>query len=143
MFQKKSNIVFLMAVLTILTVTPCARSKKPGDSFDTHQKFDRSQSLLVNLKSAPMSAGYYIIHSYGETKAMNRALDRALNQVVEADKAYAKSRRKPDTRYLENVCLKITVAKQTASELELQLKDAFTELKSSIEDTLVTDSNFK
>lgn len=74
---------------------------------------------------------------------MSRDLDRALNQVVEVDKTYAKSRHKPDSRYLENVCLKLTVARQTANQLKDQLSDAFAELKESIEQTIITDSNFK
>lgn len=110
---------------------------------DAHDKFDRNQSMLINLKSAPMSAGYYIIHSYSASKTMSRDLDRALNQVVEVDKTYAKSRHKPDSRYLENVCLKLTVARQTADQLKDQLSDAFAELKESIEQTIITDSNFK
>jgi hypothetical protein len=143
MLQKKNKIVVLSVLLMVLTASPCARSKKPGNSDDTHQKFDRSQTLLINLKSAPMSAGYYILHSFGVSRAMGRDLDRALNQVLEADKAYAKSKHKPDDRYLQNACLKITLAKQTAGELEAQLHDAYSELKSSIEETLVTDTNFK
>ena len=90
-----------------------------------------------------MSAGYYIIHSYSESKEMSHNLERALNQVIEVDKIYAKSRHRPDDRYLETVCLKITVARQTADQLQEQLKDAFAELKSSIQDTLITDTNLK
>ena len=73
---------------------------------------------------------------------MTRDLDKALDQVVEVDKTYAKSRHKPDNRYLENACLKITVARQTAEQLKFQLGDAYSELKDSIEQTMVTDANF-
>lgn len=74
---------------------------------------------------------------------MARDLEKALNQVEEVDKTYAKSRNQPDSRYLENACLKITLARQTAEQLQDQLREAYAELKSSIEETVITDSHFK
>jgi hypothetical protein len=143
MLNKQRTLLALPLALTILTLSPWTLSDtQPGSTYAA-AKFDRSQSMLVNLKTAPMSAGYYLIHSYGNTKVMNRDLERALNQIVEVDKAYAKSRHKPDSRYLENVCLRVTVARQTAEQLEQQLRDAYSELKSAIEEAIVTDSNFK
>jgi hypothetical protein len=105
-----------------------------------HDKFDRNQTMLINLQTAPMSAGYYILHSYGNAKQMSHDLDRAVNQIEAVDQSYAKSRHRPDDRYLQSVCLKITAAKQTAAQLEDQLSDAFAQLKSSIKETLVTDT---
>jgi len=155
MLSRQTKVFIFLVALLVLTLSSDAHSSKmlgsqdPADrsvrsnNFDRSDKFDRSQNMLINLKSAPMSAGYYIIHSYSASKIMSRDLERALNQLIEVDKAYAKSRHKPDNRYLENVCLKVTLARQTADHLQDELKDAFSELKSSIEETIITDANYK
>ena len=133
----------LLILFGILTILPDPRVAGVMRSSEAHDSFDRSQSMLINLKSAPMSAGFYILHSYGNSKVMARDLEKALNQVEEVDKTYAKSRNQPDSRYLENACLKITLARQTAEQLQDQLREAYAELKSSIEETVITDSHFK
>src|SRR3984957_18007259 len=127
MFNKRKRIITLLLLLAAITILPGAHSNKLLSLPGSHPQFDRSQNMLLNLKSAPLSAGYYHIHSYGVTKQMNHDLEHALNQVVEVDKTYAKSRHKPDERYLESVCLKITVARQTAEALQGQLSDAYSE----------------
>ena len=106
------------------------------------EKMNRSQVMLLNLKTAPMSAGYYLVTSYGTSKTITKNLESALNQVEAVDKAYAKYRRRPDDRFMQSTCLKITLARQTAQDLELQLGDAFAELKSNIEETLISDEHF-
>lgn len=105
-------------------------------------KLNRNQVMLLNLKSAPMSAGYFLINSYHTSKSMSQDLERSLNQIEAVDKAYAKYRHRPDDRFMQRACLKITLARQTAQDLEQQVKDAFAELKSSIEEALITDENF-
>jgi NADH:ubiquinone oxidoreductase subunit E len=140
---RANTVLAVLILLATLTILPGPNSPGIMCSSEAHESFDRNQSMLINLKSAPMSAGFYLLHSYGTTKAISHDLDKALNQVVEVDKTYAKSRHKPDARYLENVCLKMTVARQTADQLQEQLRDAYAELKSSIEETVVTDTNFK
>jgi hypothetical protein len=141
MFKTQKITLMLLLLFAATMSSPYARSDKLSLS-NEHEKFDRNQTMLINLQTAPMSAGYYILHSYGNTKQMGHDLDRAINQIMAVDQSYAKSRNRPDDRYLQSVCLKITLAKQTAAQLEDQLSDAFTDLKSSIKQTLVTDSNF-
>jgi len=143
MFNKQNKTLAFLILLTAITSLPNAYSHKLFSLSDSQPKFDRNQSMLINLKSAPMSAGYYLINSCRTSREMSHDLDRAFNQVMEVDKTYAQSRHKPDSRYLENVCLKITLARQTADELQVQLKEAYVELKSSIEETLITDTKFK
>jgi hypothetical protein len=142
MLKSKKITVLFVLLFSVTICVPYANCDKLTGSGD-HEKFDRNQTMLINLQTEPMSAGYFILHSYGNAKQMTHDLDRALNQITAVDQSYAKSRQRPDDRYLQNVCLKITLAKQTAAQLEDQLSDAFTQLKSSIKETLVTDSNFK
>jgi hypothetical protein len=105
-------------------------------------KLNRNQVMLLNLKTAPMSAGYYLVNSYRTSKTIDQDLERALNQVKAVDQAYAKYRHRPDDRFMQSTCLKITLARQTAEDLEQQLQDAFAELKSNIEETLISDEHF-
>jgi hypothetical protein len=140
---RQKKIFALLTLLGVLTILPGPRFGGTLRSSEAHESSDRSQSMLINLKSAPMSAGYYLLHSYSNSKVMTRDLAKALNQVVEVDKTYAKSRNKPDSRYLEDACLRITVARQTAEQLQDQLRDAYSSLKSSIEETVITDPHFK
>ncbi len=98
--------------------------------------------MLLNLKTAPESAGFYIVNSYHTSKEISQNIDRALNQVTAVDKTYAKYRRRPDDRFLQSTCLKLTLAKQTAQDLEQQLQDAFAELKSNVDESLITDERF-
>lgn len=98
--------------------------------------------MLLNLKTAPQSAGYYLINSYHTSKEISKDLESALNQMMAVDKTYAKYRHRPDDRFLQSACLKATLARQTAQELQEQLQDAFAELRSSIEETLITDEHF-
>jgi hypothetical protein len=105
-------------------------------------KLNRSQVMLLNLKTAPMSAGYFLVTSHRTSKTIAQDLERALNQVTAVDQAYAKYRHRPDDRFMQSTCLKITLARQTAQDLEQQLQDAFAELKSNIEETLISDEQF-
>lgn len=141
MFKTQKISLLFLFLFSVTIVAPSAHSDKLAP-VNEHEKFDRNQTMLINLQTAPMSAGYYILHSYGNAKQMSHDLDRAINQIAAVDQSYAKSRKRPDDRYLQTVCLKITAAKQTAAQLEDQLSDAFSQLKSSIKETLVTDSNF-
>lgn len=125
----------------ILLITYIYLPNRSGQAL-SKGKLNRSQVMLLNLKSAPMSAGYYIITSYRTSKTIFQDLEKALNQVTEVDKAYAKYRHRPDDRFLQSTCLKMTLAKQTAQELQEQLEDSFAELKSNIEETLISDEHF-
>ncbi len=98
--------------------------------------------MLLNLKTAPMSAGYYIVESHRLSKTIVQDLERSLGQVIAVDKAYAKYRHRPDDKFMQSACLKITLARQSAQELQEQLQDAFAELTSNIEETLVSDEHF-
>jgi hypothetical protein len=105
-------------------------------------KMNRNQIMLLNLKTAPMSAGYFIVTAHRTSKSIAQDMERALSQVTAVDQAYAKYRRRPDDRFMQATCLKITLARQTAQDLEQQLADAFAELKSNIEETLISDERF-
>jgi hypothetical protein len=105
-------------------------------------KLNRNQVMLLNLKTAPMSAGYYIVDAHRIGKEISQDLERAFNQIEAVDKTYAKYRHRPDDRFMQSTCLKVTLARQTTQDLQQQLEDAFAELKSNIEETLISDEYF-
>jgi len=133
--RKRSKVVILLVLISGFTCF----SNIP---YHASEKMNRNQLMLLNLKTAPQSAGYYLVNSYHNSKEISKDLESALNQMMAVDKTYAKYRHRPDDRFLQSACLKVTLARQTAQELEQQLQDAFAELKSSIEETLITDEHF-
>lgn len=126
--------------IAISVVLPVAIDSKQSNELPLQQPdFDREQKMLLNLKQGVGSSGYYLLHSLRETQAMVRELEKATKQVEEVDKTYAKSRRKPDNRYLQAATLKIANCKQQAETLEASIHDAFAELKKSINQALVLE----
>lgn len=107
--------------------------------FDPTKKFDRAQTMLINLNHTKGSAGYYLLESDRVAKLMVRSLQKCINQVQEVEKTYGRSRGKPDDKVLATATLKISLAQQTAQQLDEQLRDAFQELKASIKDALILD----
>jgi hypothetical protein len=139
---RRFRVISLLLFVAITTATPCAHSDwlalgKPNG------ELERSQALLFSLQKAPMSAGFYILHSLRTAEETGKDLDKALKQIEAADATYAKARNRPNQRYLSTTSLKLTLARQTAAQLRDQLEDSWDELKNSIKQTLVTDPNFK
>jgi hypothetical protein len=138
MVKNRSKAVALC--LTILATLICLPDKAQHVQAD--EKLNRSQTMLLNLKTAPESSGYYIVQAHRLNKEILISLEKALNQLAAVDQNYAKYRKRPDDRFLQATSLKTTLAKQTAQDLQLQLEDAYSQLKSSVEEALITDENF-
>jgi len=103
------------------------------------EKFDRAQTMVVNLNKVEGSTGYFLLKDIREVKEMDHDLGKALFQVQEVDKSYAKLRGRSDERFLEAVAIKLQKVQQSRALYEEDLRDAYTQLKSSIEDTMMTD----
>lgn len=103
------------------------------------KKFDREQTMLMNLKNGVGSTGFHIIESNRRAKDIIRDLGKAMFQLQEVDKAYSKSRGKPDSRSMDGTKLKLVNAQNTAQKLSDELWDTFQDLKKSINTTLVLD----
>ena len=114
-------------------------STTDGSRADAQGKFDREQTMLMNLKNQPNSTGFFIIQSSEKSKMIVRDLTKGLRQLEEVDKAYSKSRGRPDSRHLEGTKLKLINATRTAEKLHDELWDTFQDLKKSISETLVIE----
>ncbi len=130
----KSGVIFAVAVLIASPM-----STTDGARADAQGKFDREQTMLMNLKGMPNSTGFFIVQSSEKSKMIVRDLTKALRQLEEVDKAYSKSRGKPDSRHLEGTKLKLINATKSAERLHEELWDTYLTLKKSISETLVID----
>lgn len=130
----KSGAIFAVAVLVASPM-----STTDGARADAQGKFDREQTMLMNLKGMPNSTGFFIVQSSEKSKMIVRDLTKGLRQLEEVDKAYSKSRGKPDSRHLEGTKLKLINATRSAERLHEELWDTYLTLKKSISETLVID----
>lgn len=95
--------------------------------------------MMMNLTRGPGSTGFYVVQSLRHAKDMVRDLDKALRQLEQVEKAYAKSRGRPDDRQLAGAAERIRQAQTTAGQLETQLREAYQDLKSSVSQTLAVE----
>jgi hypothetical protein len=137
MVKNRSKAVALC--LAILGTFICLPDKA---QVEAEEKLNRSQTMLLNLKTAPESSGYYIVQAHRISKEIIVSLEKALSQLAAVDQSYAKYRKRPDDRFLQVASLKTTLAKQTAQDLQMQLEDAYAQLKTSVEEALITEEQF-
>lgn len=127
----------LAALLLALLLCP-GEARRPAKLLPG-LKFDREQIMMMNLTRGPGSTGFYLVQSLRHAKEMVRDLDKALRQLEQVEKAYAKSRGRPDDRPLASSAERIRQAHTTAGQLETQLRQAYEDLKSSVSQTLAVE----
>ena len=98
---------------------------------------DRAEKMVINLRIGQGSSGFYILESARLSRAIETDVRKALFQLREVDKSYAKSRGRPDDRFLERAAIKIQQCQDKAKELTFELEDASQVLRETIKDTLV------
>jgi hypothetical protein len=125
----------------VFLINPDAKSIKqeavPGENFD------RAQTLIVNLNRVQGSSGWYLLEGLKCCKTMDHDLLKALRQVQEVDKTFARLRGRPDSKHLDTTEIKLEKAIQSNQQLTSDLLDAYDELKAQIKETLVTDEKLK
>jgi nitrogen regulatory protein PII-like uncharacterized protein len=127
---------FGLAAALLITASSVARADKPGEPF---AQLDRAQTLVMNLNKVAGSTGFYLLQDIRNIKGMDHDLTKALRQAEEVDKTYGKLRGRPDEKHLQAVTIKIEKALQSRALFEEDLKDAYSQLKVSIQETMVTD----
>jgi len=136
----KRFLVPILCALTLVTLTQpemgAFGNKSPKAA--PMPKFSRSEYMVMNLNKGPKSAGFFISQSLKETRDSIKTLDRALRQVEQVDREYAKSKGRPDDRYLAGSQDRIREALKAAQQLEQQLVAAREELKFGIQKSLVS-----
>lgn len=104
---------------------------------DTSGQQTRGEKIVMKLCIGNGSAGYHIFEAKRKAQDIHKNLRKALYKVREADKVYAKSIGKPDSRYLEAATIKLASLKEKTRALENEISDAFRELKDSSKQALI------
>jgi len=142
--SKKSIKLAKLGILTAAAaIVGLPMSTADGAKADAQGNFDREQTMLMNLKGKPNSTGFFIVMSSEKSKVIVSDLTKALRQLEEVDKAYAKSRGTPDSRYLDGTKLKLINVTKSAERLHEELWDTYQDLKKNIQNTLVLDESRK
>jgi len=133
-----------LVLLALATVAPVLLPQAPGNADQLrpaieNPKFNREQFMMMNLTRGHDSTGFYLITSLNRTKEMIRDLEKSLNQLDQVEKAYTRSRGRPDDHPLQSTADRIKQAQLRAGQLELELREAFHDLKSSVTQTLAVE----
>jgi hypothetical protein len=112
-------------------------------SAEDQPKFDRAQTIIVNLNKMEGCAGWWLLQDIKDAQKMTHDLGKAHFQLQEADRTYAKLRGHPDDKFLTTVQMKVEKCQQDRAQLEEDLHDAFDQLRTTIKDVLLADDDLK
>ncbi len=122
---------FLLGLLTAKMPLAAAQETFLG------QKFTREETMLLNLSHGKGSAGYFLLESERLQKDITHNLERAMSQLEQVEKAYARSKGKPDDKYLASTQLKLVNARQRSEELTEHISNTFRDMKRTVKDVLL------
>jgi hypothetical protein len=131
-------VALVLACTALFAGKPDAMSFKQEASADSG--FDRAQTLVINLNKKQGSSGYFLLEGLRFVDTMDHDILKALRQVQAVEKTYAGSRGHADNRYFELTEIKIEKAIASNIALRDDLRDAYSQLKAQIKDTLVMDA---
>lgn len=124
-------------VCTACIAQPLWQTCGSAEELPFDRKFSREELLLLNLGHGQGSAGFFLLEALRQSKETTHNLQRAMSQMRQVEATYAKSKGKPDDKYLQNSELKLTQARQRSEELSENISDGFREMKRSIKETLL------
>lgn len=130
--------MFTVALAACATVSLTHRS-----GAEDQPKFDRAQTIIVNLNKMEGCAGWWLLQDIKDSQKMMHDLGKAHFQLQEADRSYAKLRGHPDDKFLTTVQMKVEKCQQDRAQLEEDLHDAFDQLRTTIKDVLLADDDLK
>ena len=121
-----------LITLSILAAVPALAIAQPGA-----RQFSREDYMVMNLNRGNESAGAQISEALRGARQTVKDLDRALRQIEQVEKQFAKSKGKPDDRYLSAATETVRKTLKTAQQLEAELTASREELKDSIQQALL------
>lgn len=128
------------ALALIPALVPGSPALALKDQTTLTARFDRAELIVLNLNRGPKSTGAYLTQTIKQTNVMVKELDKALRQVEAADREYAGTRGKKDDRFLNGSTERLRQALKSAQDLQSQLESAREELKTDIQQALITNS---
>lgn len=118
--------------MTLLVMTASS-----GFAQEHSRPFTREDYMVLNLNRGNDSAGNAISESLRAARQAVKDLDKALRQIEQVDKVFAKSKGKPDDRYLAGATETLKKTLKTAQDLAAELENSREELKDSIHQALI------
>lgn len=100
-------------------------------------QFDREQLMLINLNHGRGSTVFYLLEAMKKIKDLNYDIERALKQAEEVDKTFARSRGRPDDKFLDLATARMANARKRGAEMEDEIYQAHKQLKEDIKRALL------
>lgn len=128
--------VALVLFCSILQMNPvlAGNVKKPPPS---GRQFSREEFMVMNLNRGENSSGAIISDSLKQVRQIVRDLDKSLRQLQQVDREFAKSKGKPDDKFLEASSERLQQALKTAQTLSDELEGSRETLKDNIQHALI------
>ena len=101
------------------------------------RQFSREEFMVLHLNSGNDSTGAHVAEAQKQLHNIVRELDKSLRQLQQVDREFAKSKGKPDDRFLNNAADALQKALSTSQQLEKELGECKVELKDSIHSALI------
>ncbi len=133
------TVVKAAVICTLLGTGIFAQSncQSAEESLAFDRKFTREELLLLNIAHGQGSAGFFLLEALGKSKEATRNIERAMSQMRQIESTYAKSKGRPDDKFLTNAELKLTQARQRSEEVTENVSDGFREMKRAVKETLI------
>lgn len=112
-------------------------AKKPEKPPAIGRQFSREEFMVLNLNKGNDSTGSHLNDSIRQVRQMVRDLDKGLRQLQQAEREYAKSKGRPDDRFMAPAAARLEQSLKTAQQLEKELEQSREELKDSINHALI------
>lgn len=128
------TIAAVCSISVIMASIAAAGNVKPPPA---GKQFSREEFMLMNLNRGEDSTGAHIGDSLKQVKGIVKELDRSLRQLQQVDKEFAKSKGKPDDKFLAPATDRLQQALKTAQQLSAELEGSREELKDNIHNALL------
>ncbi len=127
-------ILLLMAIITIAKVNALPEKEILPP---TGKQFSREEFMVLNLNRGNDSTGAHISESLKQVRLVVKDLEKSLRQLQQVDREYAKSKGRPDDKFLGNASDRLQQALKLSQQLSTELETSKEELKDSIHSALI------
>lgn len=133
----KKLLLSLSSAILSLGIATLSSEAEPQKMPPSGRQFSREEYMVMNLDRGADSTGAHLAESLKDIHAIVRDLDKSLRQLQQVDKEFARSKGKPDDRFLGNAGDRLQQALTTAQQLEKELTDSRNELRDNIHQALI------
>ncbi|MBX9724488.1 MAG: hypothetical protein K2X81_23965 [Candidatus Obscuribacterales bacterium] len=135
--KKLLSITFALLSLFASATVPTQAAPNKEILPPSGRQFTREEYMVLNLNRGADSTGAHISESLKQVKFIVKDLDKGLRQLQQIDKEYAKSKGRPDDKFLGNATDRLQQALRSAQQLSADLEASRDELKDNIHQALI------